>query len=620
MNETPINPERELSLLRRFIRWLFSRRTQRRVLVGLAALATLVAVFYLEEDWRGKRAWENCKRELEAGGAVLDWNKYIPPPVPDDQNFFTASTNILLKFKKAQTDTEIKMVAESSWLHLYPIASNAFPTWDNTKTEPLVVAKIMVSPPAVATLERGTNSLALKLNDPAARRQIRDLMQATIGQSAKGAQDYHFSERQLSRLQPARILVQTNATPSVSDLERLVPLDVVTNLGRLRLAATADKDVFEVSLRGGPVTAAVDYLNWSDQFVPAFDEIREALKRPCAVIPGDYSQPYLIPIPNFVTMRSVAQTLAQRAQCHLLLGAPAKALREVTLMHELCRILQKPPTGKPETLVESMINVAITGLYVNTLADGLRLRAWQEPQLIALQEQLKGINLPSWVAESFRVEPVATIWFFETTPADKIADLIASDNTSIGVYRIWKRFQNPLYLYLKFAPRGWRYQNLVNMTSLAPRPLDSFDLEHDLISPRVLDESARNVGKFFAHKSPFKTLVAIGLPNFAKATQTTAYNQTLVNQAQIVCALERYHLTHDEYPETLAALVPQFIEKLPHDLIGGEPLHYRRADDGKFQLYSVGWNEKDDGGEIAYAKNGSVDREKGDWVWQYPVQ
>ena len=65
-------------------------RIGRRILMGVAILATLIAIFYTEEDWRGKRAWENCKRELETKGAVLDWNQYIPPPVPEDQNFFSA--------------------------------------------------------------------------------------------------------------------------------------------------------------------------------------------------------------------------------------------------------------------------------------------------------------------------------------------------------------------------------------------------------------------------------------------------------------------------------------------------------------------------------------------------
>ena len=60
------------------------------ILIALVSLTVIVTLFYAEEDWRGKRAWENCKRELEAKGETLDWSAYIPPPVPDDQNFFKA--------------------------------------------------------------------------------------------------------------------------------------------------------------------------------------------------------------------------------------------------------------------------------------------------------------------------------------------------------------------------------------------------------------------------------------------------------------------------------------------------------------------------------------------------
>ena len=72
-------------------------RILRRILITLAILATLIALFYTEEDWRGKRAWENYKREWEAKGEKFDWQAFVPPSVPDDQNFFTAPifTNML---------------------------------------------------------------------------------------------------------------------------------------------------------------------------------------------------------------------------------------------------------------------------------------------------------------------------------------------------------------------------------------------------------------------------------------------------------------------------------------------------------------------------------------------
>ena len=99
-----------------------------------------------------------------------------------------------------------------------------------------------------------------------------------------------------------------------------------------------------------------------------------------------------------------------------------------------------------------------------------------------------------------------------------------------------------------------------------------------------------------------------------------AADQTELDQARVACALERYRLARGEYPPTLDALVPQFIQKLPRDLIGGQPLKYRRADDGRFILYSIGWNEKDDGGQEVLNKDGKPNLEQGDWVWRYPAQ
>ena len=47
----------------------------------------MIAFFYAEENWRGARAWNKSRRELEARGAQLDYRAFIPKPVPDDQNF-----------------------------------------------------------------------------------------------------------------------------------------------------------------------------------------------------------------------------------------------------------------------------------------------------------------------------------------------------------------------------------------------------------------------------------------------------------------------------------------------------------------------------------------------------
>ena len=62
----------------------------RRLLFVFLGLISLVVLFYAEEDWRGKRAWENCKANSKPKAWCWIGRSYIPPPVPDDQNFFKA--------------------------------------------------------------------------------------------------------------------------------------------------------------------------------------------------------------------------------------------------------------------------------------------------------------------------------------------------------------------------------------------------------------------------------------------------------------------------------------------------------------------------------------------------
>ncbi len=68
---------------RRSWRWRFFRF----VVLSFAALVTLFVLFHAEENWRGKRAWEQYRKEQEAKGVSFDFNSVVPPPVPDEKNF-----------------------------------------------------------------------------------------------------------------------------------------------------------------------------------------------------------------------------------------------------------------------------------------------------------------------------------------------------------------------------------------------------------------------------------------------------------------------------------------------------------------------------------------------------
>ncbi len=353
--------------------------------------------------------------------------------------------------------------------------------------------------------------------------------------------------------------------------------------------------------------SASNYLAWSAAFELDYQAIRDAVKRPAARMDGDYSRPYFQPVPNFVNHRLVSQVMAHRAKCHLLLGAPDQALDDLTLLHGLNLTLVKP--GNPQLLVGAMIHTAIAALYADAIACGIESHAWREPELAVLQKQLAEINLLSVVAGAFRHDRAGVCHLLDVSSVDELMR-VARNNTNFI----------PADLGWWFVPGGWIYQNKAVIATLEGNVIASFDFTNQTVSPYKTLAAGRAAEENFRHVTPWNYIAAITVPNFSKATETMARNQTWVDQARIACALERFRIANGKYPATLAALVPQFLDKIPHDIIAGKPMTYVRKDEQNFNLYSIGWNEVDDGGITAHTGDGKEDRDFGDWVWHYPAQ
>jgi hypothetical protein len=119
--------------------------------------------------------------------------------------------------------------------------------------------------------------------------------------------------------------------------------------------------------------------------------------------------------------------------------------------------------------------------------------------------------------------------------------------------------------------------------------------------------------------TPYSIFAKMLLPALQKAVIKSARMQTYTDAGQAGCALERYRLANGHFPERLDELMPRYLERTPNDVIDGKPLRYRVDPDGRYRLYSVGWNQEDDEGQIGLVqqkKGSSVDASQGDWVWQ----
>jgi hypothetical protein len=353
-----------------------------------------------------------------------------------------------------------------------------------------------------------------------------------------------------------------------------------------------------------PDTVA-EYLKWSEQLEPDFALMRKALERPYTRVPGNYSDPLETPAPNWVGFDHISRWLATMAPCHLVQGKPEEALRDLTLMRDLCRILEG---SRPVTLPAAMRNSVVNGLYADTIADGLRRQAWREPQLAAIEEQLRQINLLSPLKQAIETDR-ATFYYILERPTPHYGG-VGHFVSHFSTLHSWRDRVDDVLESL--SPRGWVNENLVAGVNLFTNAIGALDPASRIIFPDKADTAIQEAHAVNSDHFPYTLSPDFMVGGYDKAFLATARNQTLVHQALIACALERYHLAHGEYPETLDALVPQFLAAIPHDVIGGRPPHYRRAADGTYILYSIGWSGRDGGGVPGKTV------EDGDWVWPNP--
>jgi hypothetical protein len=451
----------------------------------------------------------------------------------------------------------------------------------------------------------GSNSPAgftvLTYGDPKAKAEVARLTKDAVGPYFLDAWEFLHILRRPEEIHPVKILLQCQATPSAKELEQFLtndffPLDVkeqdetvrVESSGRTSYALTT-----EVPGTAAALLARIAALE------PQFAVMRQAFQRPYVRIMGNDQETQFEPDKRF-RLGYLARVLDTQAKCHLILGQPQEALRDLTLIKDLCRLVEDPPDSRSGMLA-MLVRATLTVIDIDIIADGLSRHAWSEPQLAALQDQLKNINFVSDTKQAMLAGPASVSHYYPTITAFNLGELCLGNRFLLVETNSWEQLKATLVGEL--IPRGWVYQNMVQLANAYAALGESSDPAGQIVYPKKAD-AAGILPR--SHPSIFNYAARISIPNYSQTCRNTIKVQTQAHEALIACALERYRLAHNAYPETLDALVPQFLAHIPPDIIGGEPLHYRRAEDGKFLLYSVGWSGTDHGGKPG---------PEGDWVW-----
>ena len=516
-----------------FVRWLCSWKNFRRFLFGAACLATLVALAYAQENWRGKYLWQKHRRQWEAEGEKFDIMALAPPQVPDEKNF-------------AMT--------------------------------PLLKPMLDYSEGPTGVVWHDTNGIAR-------------------------------SEK-----------ISAEIVPHGATNGHLV-------LGSVEKGTFADLDACAAFYRGNtnypqadPSAAPAETILLAlDKFAPELKELREAaVARPYCRFPihYDYQPCWAILLPHLARLNALTTLVHARATAELESGKTIPAFEDLKLGLRFSDSISNEPI-----LIDHLVRIATLGSDLQTLREGLVRHAWTEAQLAEFESYFGSLNLLAEYKLTMRGERALAVGGLDYlrrqwSPDDPMRFIDDLDNNQSGSVSLGA---------FGLAPSGWLYQNMLTISRIHQQfLLCVVDERDDRVFP-ALAEREESVAENLP-AGPYTIFARLLLPALGKAIQKSARMQTYVDAARVACAIERYRLATGSLPETLEALCPRFLDSVRKDVIDGKSLRYR-PDSGGYLLYSVGWNQTDDGGQLAWVgeeewekKRSHVDLTRGDWVWQIPAQ
>jgi hypothetical protein len=308
-------------------------------------------------------------------------------------------------------------------------------------------------------------------------------------------------------------------------------------------------------------------------------------------------------LPGVQKCRSLASALAARAMLRTGEGAEKEAWQDLLACHRLGRLV-----GRGGTLIEALVGVAIDTIAGKADLAFLERTKPKAKRIEACLRDLQKLPPLSPIAEKVdlteRFVLLDIIMLIDRHGIRYLEGLSGGQPKQVNpnAERVLEDIDwNPT---LQSVNRWYdRLAAALREKDRAVREAKLDQFEKDL---RALKGQVGGVGglaKVLEGKEPAKALgkamgdilVALLTPAVRKVQQAADRSQQVQDNLALAFALAWYQRDHGHYPQSLDALAPKYLERIPQDLFSGKALIYRPSENG-YLLYSVGVNGKDDGG------------------------
>ena len=329
-----------------------------------------------------------------------------------------------------------------------------------------------------------------------------------------------------------------------------------------------------------PQEPAADILLALTKYSPQVEELRQASARPYSRFPLHYQDLEGTVLVHLPLLKQAAEILQLRSTAELFLGKSQEAAADSRLAFFCADSIKTEPYNVSQFVRNRIIMESLQPVW-----EGLRLRQWSEQNLKEFQHYFSGIDLLSDYERAFNAEIAFQAGSLNPPPMIRNFSRCTLYLGGVNNYP-WTPAT------IRWLPRGWYYQNAVSAARFCEEKL--LANVNPATQRAFPDSSLRNHKLLAALPNNPYTFIFKDLA-FVTSPQNSVQAQTSVNLARIACGLERCRLARGRFPDSLAALAPDFWTNCRTTLstvAAPIPAFAKRA------IYPLlnRWNQKDDGG------------------------
>lgn len=370
--------------------------------------------------------------------------------------------------------------------------------------------------------------------------------------------------------------------------------------------------------------AARDVLTALSKHDALYSELAAGLDRPGAQWTPEWKTRPLpdllvvVPLPQYQAQGQLVPNLVLRSAAAAQAGDAAKAQESLLILLKLAQASLQDPCviGFHISAYEALQGCGMVWELCEAHAGSVE-------DFRRLEQALQALDFHAGLLQAYRGELASLVNYVQWAKRSRDSKMFSG----MGGTEPSEISKLGMALMVSSIPRGWFDANAATIAEL--------DFEY-MIKPlrdggmRTVgrdDEKYGNLLKQRAARYQLDSIFAcMTIPAVGAASQRAVYTQCLVDQALVACALERYRLEQGNYPDTLAGLKLADGKPLPNDLLSGTSMGYRKTTGGRYALWSVGLDRKDDGGKRTLDKKNPENtrfhdsKYVGDWVWDYPAK